>query len=91
MDMTALGQEDVIRAARDLLTSYEKGNGRAYLAHLQTLMDNLIPLFPYVTTALAIHPHIKAVVDEWQESGAVSQGALMQLWEEYHEPHKGRA
>lgn len=91
MNMAALGQEDVIRAARDLLTSYEKGNGRAYLAHLQTLMDKLIPLFPSIATAIAIHPQVKALVDEWQGSGAVSQEALMLLWEEYHEPHEGRA
>lgn len=91
MDMTALGQGDVIRAASDLLTSYKKGNGRAYLTHLQTLMDNLIPLFPRIATAIAIQPYVKAAVNEWQESGAVSQEALMLLWEEYHEPHKGRA
>ena len=91
MNMAALGQEDVIGAVRDLLASYERGNGQAYLTHLQTLMNKLIPLFPRIATAIAIHPQVKAVIDEWQGSGAVSPEALMLLWEEYHEPHEGRA
>lgn len=91
MDMAGLGQEGVISAARDLLTSYERGNGHAYLTHLQTLMDKLIPLFPRIATAIAILPQVKAVADEWQGSGAVSQEALMLLWEDYHEAYRGRA
>lgn len=84
------GQEDVVRAARDLLASYEKDRGHAYLSHLQTLMDRLIPLFPRIATAVAVHPLITAVLNEWQEAGTVSQEVLMQLWEEYHDAHVGR-
>jgi hypothetical protein len=91
MNIAALGQEGMIRAARDLLASYEKGNGRACLAHMQTLMSELIPSFPHIVTAIALRPQVKAVVDEWEESGAVSDEALSLLWEDYHEAHRGRA
>lgn len=89
--MAIIGQEDVARAAVDLLAAYTEGDGPAYLTHLQTLMDKLIPMFPQVTTALAVHPLAKAVADEWREAGVVSPGALMQLWEDCHESYVGRA
>jgi hypothetical protein len=89
--MVIQGQETVIQAASDLLATYEKGDGRAYLDRLQTLMDTLLPFFPHLATAVATHPLIKGILNEWQENGDVPQEAIMELWEEYFDAYVGRA
>ena len=89
--MAIVGQEDVARAAADLLAAYEKGDSPIYFNRLQTLMSNLIPYFPHIATAVAVQPHVKAIVDEWRESGSAPQEALMLLWEDYHDSYVGRA
>jgi len=91
MNIAALGQENVIQAANDLLISYKKGNGQSCFTHMQTLMRNLLPFFPHVATAVAVYALVKTMVEEWQETGAVSQESLMQLWEECHDSYVGEA